>query len=354
MRQSAYTFTSRKKRHPFRTFIRILLSLMLLLALGNFIIGNQLQYLTQKVTVSYLAADIDGWSILLFSDLHGQQYGAGQSGIASKLGTVRVSSVVFAGDMLGKDGDPSALLALAALLPSDTPKLYLPGDDDPSYLATGVRGAESPYAEWAQQLVDAGITILDEPVLFTRGKKQQARIWFIPEYLYSLDLNSFVAPYQRTYNDLHGKEFLTSEEQTKLCIAEYQVARIARIRESLGSILDSDIQIAVTHVPLTSSYVREMLAYTSKDTVFSLRNVSLVLAGHLCAGQVRLPGLGAVSVPGYGSFPADNTISGLGYVSGISQYISPGLGASSTYTIPFRIMNPPAFTYITLTTRLTQ
>ena len=98
-----------------------------------------------------------------------------------------------------------------------------------------------------------------------------------------------------------------------------------------------------------------MQQWADSDNNF-LRNVSLLLAGHYNAGQVRIPLVGALKAPasaGGGWFPEDHTLVGLNVVHGVTQYISPGLGISDDYPIPLRIFNTPAITLITLTSRLT-
>ena len=97
-----------------------------------------------------------------------------------------------------------------------------------------------------------------------------------------------------------------------------------------------------------------MLQWTDKNAVFSLRRVSLVLAGHYTGGQWRMPWGGALYVPAYGWFPEDSLIRGLDYLAGIPQYISAGLSASDSYPWqPFRLFNGPEITYIILTASLT-
>lgn len=354
--QSSYTFTPygqppRKKGGFLRGLLLFLVTIVLVVTAINYIIVNQVSYQSLKVTVTSLPSDLENWSILHFSDLHGRELGKEQSQIRSALGTVRVSSVVFSGDMLGPGGDVTALLDLAALLPGDVPKLLLVGDEDDYYLDPAPHGHVSALADWALAAQEAGITILDEPILFTRGRNDSARIWFIPEYLYSLDLDSLDRAYRSQLDALSGS--LTAEQAARKRVAEYQVARVARIREAKASIKATDIQIAVTHVPLTKDYVDEMLQTNTKGTVFSLRNVGLVLAGHTCAGQWRLPGAGAVWSPDEGWFPSDSGLTGFGYISGVPQYISPGLSVSSSYPyFPFRVFNSPAVTYIALTNKI--
>ena len=120
-RRSHYVFTDRPVPHPVRRFFSVLL--VLVLALGvviaavNYGFTHMVGYERLTVTVSDLPADLESWTILHFSDLHGMRFGTNQAGIASALGTVNVSSCVFTGDMIGKDGDVTPLLELAALLP---------------------------------------------------------------------------------------------------------------------------------------------------------------------------------------------------------------------------------------------
>lgn len=355
-RKSQYIFApelNQKKSHSFlRGFVLILLVLAFGCFITNYIMDHQLEYDRQKVTITTLPGDLESWSILHFSDLHGRELGENQGIIRNTLGSnVRVSSVVFTGDMLGKDGDVSAFLDLVALLPAGTPKLYVPGDEDPPYLDPTPHGSVSPLADWAVTLIDAGVTILDEPLLFTRGRNDSARIWFVPEYLYELDVDNLESAYAAQLNQLTGS--LTAEQAARKRVAEYQIARAQRIREAKRSMLPTDVQIALTHTPLTSPYITEMMAQSSQSGVFSLRNVSLFLAGHYCAGQVRLPILGAVYVPDFGWFPEDSLLMGMGRVGGIPQYVNRGLGSSGYYPyMPFRLFNNPGMAYIQLTANL--
>ncbi|MDO4741678.1 MAG: hypothetical protein Q4A66_13505, partial [Eubacteriales bacterium] len=58
-------------------------------------------------------------------------------------------------------------------------------------------------------------------------------------------------------------------------------------------------------------------------------------------------------VPELGWFPDDHVVSGLSYLVGIPQHISPGLGASTAYPyMPGRLYNSPTVSIIYLTTKL--
>ena len=117
-------------------------------------------------------------------------------------------------------------------------------------------------------------------------------------------------------------------------------------------ILPTDIQVALTHTPLTREYVADLVSWGGKEDTFSMRYASLILAGHYNGGQWRLPFVGAVHVPELGWFPEDSLVQGLSYLEGIPQYVSPGLGSDPHYEYqPGRVFNPPVMTRIVLTRR---
>jgi len=195
-RRGSYVFGRAKPRYG----RRILLSLLVVLALAltavtiyNFGLSHQVGYIRQSVTVPNLPGDLENWTILHMSDLHGRYISDNHAAIKSAIGTKACSSVVLSGDMVGEGGDVQPLLDLIALLPAGTPVMYLPGDSDPDITVSTAHSSLSVYADWVVQLQDAGVIILDEPVSFTRNK---STIWFIPEYLYTLDVDSTEAAYQ--------------------------------------------------------------------------------------------------------------------------------------------------------------
>ena len=61
--------------------------------------------------------------------------------------------------------------------------------------------------------------------------------------------------------------------------------------------------------------------------------------------------MGAVYVPELGFFPQDEKITGMGYLAGVWQHISPGLGAGTDYPwfMPMRLFNSPGATMLVLT-----
>ena len=344
------TDLNKRRSGPFfRAFLVILIVLILFVAATNFISSHRLRYIREPVTIANLPEDLEGFAILQFSDLQGREGLTDM--IRQAIGNRVWSCIVFTGDMVGKSGNVKPLLEIAGLFP-DTPKYLIQGDEDPDYLDTYAHGNLTAYADWAYAAVESGIEILDEPVLFTQGRNGRARLWLVPEMLYSLDLDMMETQYRNTLSRFSGSQ-LQEDQAAYRRVAEYQLNRIASIREKIRSMEKSDIQIAVTHVPLTEDYVKTMLSWSDKNSVFSLRSSALVLAGHYAGGQWRIPGVGALYVPDLGFFPDDSLVQGMGYPGGIAQYISPGLSASGIYGLEKgRLYVSPCITSLELTSNI--
>ena len=349
-RREQYIFI--EESHRGRGFlIGLLVVLGLLLAVmftANLAMTHTVTYTREYVTISNLPTDLDNFTILHLSDLNGAVLGDKQSAVKKAIGTrSSYGAVVLSGNMVGESGDIQPLLDLIAQLPGSTPILLLPGDADPYLYATEAHSSLSAYADWAQRLIDAGVTILDRPVAITSGK---ATIWFSPESLYTTDTVSTEKAWQNQIDVLEAQvEALTPDQAALKRTAEYQVQRMQEIRELISQIKDSHIQVAVSHMPLTKESVAESRAWAT-STVFSMSKVSLALSGGYCAGQWRIPGVGALYVPELGFFPEDSLITGMSYLAGVWQHISPGLGAGTEYPwfMPMRLFNSPGATMLVL------
>ena len=351
-RRETFVFATDLNRHRGRTLLRVLLALMPLLLLAGFLLNyiqsHQVVYTSERVAVPNLPNDLENYSILHLSDLHGSELGENQVLFRNSIRNASSSVIVMTGDMLGKDGEIEPLLDLIAVLPEGTPKLYLPGDEDPAYLDTYAHSSLSPLSDWAEQLVASGVTILDEPVLFTRGRNGSARIWFIPEEIYTLNLENMETSYQTQLKALNAKSSLSPDEAAMKRVMEYQTARVSRIRSSIKSMKETDVQVVVSHAPVTESYLSTVSGLRGSSS-FSLRNAALILSGHYCGGMWRLPFGGPIFVEDFGWFPPDDGICGWMWLGGIPQYISPGLGASRLVSWqPFRLFNSPAATRLVL------
>ena len=350
--KNQYIFASEMTRghgHKVRNTILLILPILILAVwVLNITVSRRVTLEELRLTVLNLPDDLESYSILHLSDLHGARYGEKQKAFATALGTTRYSCVVMTGDMLGKDGDVEPLLELVALMPPDTPKFLIPGDTDGSLTESKAHSSLSVYADWAEKLTAAGVQILDVPVLVTREK---GRIWFVPEELYAMDLESTQKIFQKQIRDLNDRATsLTADDAARMRALEYEVKRIDTLKEMRKEFLPTDIQVVLTHTPLTREYVHDLVSWGEKEYPFSMRYAGLILAGHYNGGQWRLPFVGASYVPELGWFPEDSLVQGLSYLEGIPQYVSPGLGSDPHYEYqPGRVFNPPVMTRIVLT-----
>ncbi len=330
----------------------VLLILLAALFTANLAMTHTVAYTREYVTIANLPTDLDNFTILHLSDLNGAELGHQQSAVKKAIGSRSgYGAVVLSGNMVGKSGNVQPVLELLAQLPAGTPVLLLPGDGDPALYATSAHASLSPYAEWAQQLIDAGVIILDEPYAIKAGK---ATVWFSPEALYTMDITSTEKAWQNQIDVLVAQvEPLTLDQSALKRAAEYQVTRMRRIRETIATMQEKDIQVAVSHMPVTEESVATSRAWATSK-VFTMNKVSLVLSGGYCAGQWRIPGVGAVYVPELGFFPEDERIAGMGYISGMWQHISPGLGPGGDYPwfMPMRLFNSPGATMLVFTANL--
>lgn len=341
-----------EKKHRGRKVALFLLPVFLLLLgagmVGNFVVSNTIQTQRETLTIPDIPNSLDQWSILLLSDLNGEYRGSGQAAIGKAIGTKAVSCVVLAGNMVGEKGDPTPVLDLLDQLPLGAPVLLLPGSSDPLLYATTAHASLSPYADWAQTLIDAGVTILDVPVSFTRDK---STIWFVPEDIYTMDIAGTRRAYQKQLDGLEALPSLTADQAALKRLATYQLERLDRIEEAMSTITEKDIQVCVSHMPLTRETLSNMKQYANTGTLMNMNHVDLIVSGGYCGGQWRIPGKGALYVPDLGWFPSDEQVQGLSFVSGIWQYISPGLGNGTLYPwwMGFRLFNSPAVTTLYLT-----
>ena len=293
--KNQYIFASEMTHgHGHKVRNAILLILPILIAaiwVLNITVSRRVTLEEIRLTVLNLPDDLESYSILHLSDLHGARYGERQKAFATALGTTRYSCVVMTGDMLGKDGDVEPLLELVALMPPDTPKFLIPGDTDGSLTESKAHSSLSVYADWADKLTAAGVQILDMPVLITREK---GRIWFVPEELYAMDLEGMRNVFQKQIRDLNDRATsLTADDAARLRALEYEIQRIDTLKEMRKEFLPTDIQIVLTHTPLTREYVHDLVSWGEKEDPFSMRYASLILAGHYNGGQWRLPLAGA-------------------------------------------------------------
>lgn len=347
MRRNRAIFAERKPRRTGWAASLLLFFLIAAVVIAlNFINNGRIAVAQESVTITSLSKDLEGFRILHISDLHGNEYGANQNTIATMIKTQRYSAVCVTGDVCGPDGDYDAFLKLINLF--SVPVYFVTGDEDPEPILTAANPENQVKADFIRAAEEHGAIYLDHPEKLTVGKSV---IWFAPESMYGLDLPSSYAAYYNRRETLQAAGTLTADQEAQLRSINYRIKVLDDISAAMKEMQPGDVQIALTHHPLTEETIKTLQQWAGSDRNDFFRGVSLVLAGHYTAGQMRLPLLGAIRAPESlgGWFPKDSDIVGLSTVQGVTQYISPGLGASAIYPIKFRLFNTPTVTVLTLT-----
>lgn len=353
MRRNRTVFAERSPRRlgwlAYPLFIVLIFAVTVAL---SFINNGRIKVDQVSVTVTSLPKDLEKFRILHISDLHGHEFGPDQSTVSTMLKTQRYQAVCITGDVCAPDGNYDAFLKLIDLF--SVPVYFIAGDEDPDAILTVPHESEGVKADYIRDAEARGAIYLDHPEKIEIGG---SAVWFLPENMYGLDIDSSRLAYQTRWNALVTEnQTLTPEIEAQLHAIAYRLDVLDETEKKLKEIKPEDVQIALTHHPLSSETIITLQQWSGMDQSQFLRSVSLVLAGHCNAGQYRLPLLGAIRAPesmGGEWFPGDSQIVGLSTVQGVTQYISPGLGASCAYPIRFRYLNTPTVTVLTLTGTLT-
>ena len=202
-------------------------------------------------------------------------------------------------------------------------------------------------ADWVLAAQQEGAIYLDAPVRQEVGKYG---VWFVPEYLYDVDTEGMVQSLTKQKGDMEalGQQYEAEGGASYRALC-YRLDAMERTVAAQQEMLSTDLQIAVTHVPLIQDYIRTSLEWADEKQVFSFRTISLLLTGHYCGGQWRVPGVGALYEPDMGWFPPDSGLVGMQRVNSINQYISGGLGANEYHPLKGRMFNSPSATLIKFT-----
>lgn len=225
-----------------------------------------------------------GFRIMQVSDLHGEVFGAGESELIEAAEEIRPDIIVITGDLLKShrpDGDPAMDFVAAAVRIC------------PVYFVAGNHENYGDYEETSESLAAAGAAVLDNRSVILEKGADSIVLTGIQ------DLNFF------------GSK--------------------GELREVLLPLAAPDsFSILLAHRP-------DFIA------AYEEAGYDLVFTGHTHGGQVRIPGVGAIYVPGQGFFPKYD--GGVYKVGGTTMVVSRGLGSS---VIPLRLFDPPEVVVVTL------
>ena len=339
-----------------------LVGIALLLALMVLLQGNSLTVDEQEVTTVGLPEELEGYRILLLSDLNGRRFGDEQTTILREIGTLDYDAVFIAGDMVGRGGDPEPFYELLEGLPSSRPVYFIAGDSDPQPVLDTTRDItgtveQMVLADWILGAIERGATYVDAPVELEVGN---ASIWISPADMLNLNASELADTCEeQMLQEQEGTVLGLQSDHDTLPSTTYRYKRAQRLLQAVNSMTATDVHISLAHEPPSDEFLSASATHASSGEKY-LTQPSLVLAGHYCGGVWRLPGLGAFYIPSstadrHGWFPAQEDVQGLSNAGGTQMYITAGLSTTGSAPLMFfRFLDRPQISIIELTATLPQ
>jgi len=352
---------------PIRVFGReirfwplILLAALALMAVGVMLNNSNLSITEQTVTVVGLPEDMEGYRIVVLSDMNARRFGDSQSLLLRTLNGIKYDAIFCLGDMVGKSGNAQPFWEFLEGLKRPEKVYFICGDSDPGPYLPSSRGTEGVLSQliledWILGAIERGANYVDAPISIPVKK---STLWISPATMLNLETISTLAAWQdQTEQEEDGVRSGITDDYTHLPITTYRSKLAQKLYDAQRTMTASDIHISLAHEIPSEAFI-----YTSEDhksdTERFLASPELILAGHYCGGVWRLPIYGAFYVPDKplprgGWFPDQQRVSGLSEVGEVQTYITRGLPTSSSVPLmPFRLFNSPEISVITLTSTL--
>ena len=338
----------------------ILLAAVVILAVGVMLNNSNLNVTEQTVTVVGLPQDLEGYRIVVLSDMNGRRFGDSQSLLLRTLNGMKYDAIFCLGDMVGRGGNAQPFWEFLDGLKNPEKAYFICGDSDPGPYLSAARGTEGVLSQliqedWILGAIERGANYVDAPVCIpVKG----ANLWISPATLLNLEASATLTAWQeQTEQEEDGVRSGITEDYAHLPITTYRYKVAQRLYDAQRTMEASDIHIALAHEMPTESFV-----YTSEDHAPGeerfLPSPELILAGHYCGGVWRVPLLGAFYVPDKtmargGWFPKQSSVAGASTIDEIQVFITCGLSTNgSVPLLPFRLFNPPEIALLTLTSTL--
>ncbi len=231
----------------------------------------------------------EGFTIVQLSDLHEKEFGEGNTRLFEAVRSLEPDMIAITGDIVAHEKQKrharEYTAGLARGLAAIAPSCFVSGNHERHF-----------YEEVCAVLRDGGVHVLSEGGVFE-------------------------AELKGTRVNISGIDDIS-----------FEGVNVERAAEALSSA--AGYNIFLSHRP----------------EVFPLvlgKGIDLVLAGHTHAGQIRIPGISSLYMPGQGFFP--KYMQGEFSAEGTAMVISRGLGSSGYPT--FRLNNPPDLVAAQITPR---
>ena len=338
----------------------IILAAIAILASGVMLNNSNLTVTEQTVTVVGLPNDLEGYRIVVLSDLNGKRFGDEQSLLLMTLNGIKYDAIFCVGDMVGKSGNAEPFWEFIDGLRNPDKVYFICGDSDPGPYIKGARSTEGILSQlvledWILGAVERGAHYVDSPVCVP---VQGANLWISPATMLNLETITTLETWKdQTDQEVDGVRSGITDDYTTLPLTTYRMKLAESLYEAQRSMSVTDIHISLAHEPPADAFI-----YTSEDhdpdNERFLPTPELIVAGHYCGGVWRIPGVGAFYVPDStlergGWFPEQEDVSGLSMVGETQVSLTRGLSTNgSTPLMPFRLFNEPEISVLTLTSTL--
>ncbi|MBR4236578.1 MAG: hypothetical protein IKR85_11050 [Clostridia bacterium] len=347
------------------TYAGFMIMLLLFIVFITAILNNRaVGVINENAVITGLAGELEGYGILVISDLNGRSFGEKQSTLMRRLESEKYNCIIFLGDMVGPSGDTEPFYTLIEQLNPRKNKLvyFIAGDSDPSPLLETPRDISDQdmtlrqmvLSDWVLGAEELGAVYVDSPQKITRNG---AVIWLVPDTYLNLNVKQAAEVFKDELAQQQDS-FLAGVERSKdtLPLTNYRYNQLSKTEDIIYNMSGSEMIIMLSHeVPSDSQLLIAQEAVSDKNAYFAAPD--LVLSGHYCGGEWKLPLIGTLYVssnilPRYGWFPDESYVQGQRSVGGTIVYTTQGLGNNSETILTGRLGNPPRVSIIRLTGEL--
>ena len=319
---------------------------------------------SSSVIVTGLPDDFEGYRILLISDLGGRDFGQEQSTLMRVIDNLKYNAVVLAGDMIGSSGNPQGFYHLIEQLGTKKPVYFIAGDNDPSPLLDRARDNSAQTLtlnqmvlnDWVLGAIDRGAIYLDSPQSIKKGA---STLWLLPDTFLNLNLTDTLNTLKEEVEQESESLLLGIEDSyDSLPFTNYRYNIVSKAADIVTTVNAQDLILMLSHEVPSDSQIRDaQRSLTAKEMKSYFLSPDLVLGGHYCGGEWKIPGIGAIYINAplaarYGWFPNQRYVEGERTVGSSIVYVTPGLSDNGNTVFPFRLMNAPKVSLITLTGEL--
>ena len=346
--------------HEFRFWPLVLLVIIGLLVSGIVLNNNNLSVEQQTITVVGLPEDLEGYRIIVLSDMNGKRFGDVQSLLLRNVNSLKYDAIFCLGDMVGKDGDPTPFYEFLEGLRYPERVYFICGDSDPGPFVSKVRDQRSSLKklvleDWILGAIERGANYVDAPMSI---QVKNATLWISPATMLNLETVSTLETWSnQTEQEEDGVVSGIDEDYATLPITSYRAQLAQKLYDAQRTMSVTDVHISLAHERPSDEFIYTSLEHDPSSDRY-LTAPELILAGHYCGGVWRLPFVGALYVPDKtlprgGWLPGDRIVKGLSSVGDTQIYVTTGLNISGSVPLmPFRMFNSPQLSVVTLTATL--